>query len=93
MRDNRLCGVDFMGQGTYTPEGINQLCEGLKGSSVTSLECAAARSVCLLSTPIETNRPPPFPRACSLAWIKLGPKGGAALAEGLKGNSTLQSIM
>ena len=28
-----------------TPEGITALCEGLKGSSVTSLECAAAPSV------------------------------------------------
>ena len=26
---------------TYTTEGIAKLCEGLKGSSVTSLECAA----------------------------------------------------
>ena len=44
-----------MGQGTYTPEGITKLCEGLKGSSVTSLECAAARSACLLSTPVDTS--------------------------------------
>ena len=25
--------------GTYTAEGITKLCEGLKGSSVTSLRC------------------------------------------------------
>ena len=30
-------------KGTYTAEGITKLCEGLKGSSVTSLECAAAQ--------------------------------------------------
>jgi hypothetical protein len=31
-------------------------------------------------------------RARSLSWTKLGPAGAAALAEGLKGNSTLQSL-
>jgi hypothetical protein len=38
---NQLCGLDSFGSGTYTAEGITKLCEGLKGSSVTSLECAA----------------------------------------------------
>ena len=46
LANNSICGVttDFMGtqQGTYTAEGITKLCEGLKGSAVTSLECAAA---------------------------------------------------
>ena len=42
LADNRLCGVwtDFDGireNGTYTAEGIAALCEGLKGSAVTSL--------------------------------------------------------
>ena len=40
-----LCGVYSGGfggvYGTYTAEGIAKLCEGLKGSAVTSLECAA----------------------------------------------------
>ena len=39
---NQLCGLDDVGNGTYTAEGITKLCEGLKGSAVTSLECAAA---------------------------------------------------
>ena len=43
---NQLCGVyedeDGDIQGTYTTEGITKLCEGIKGSAVTSLECAAA---------------------------------------------------
>ena len=34
---NRICGVDKDGYGTYTAEGITALCEGLKGSAVTSL--------------------------------------------------------
>ena len=45
---NQLCGVyqEFGDmEGTYSIEGIAVLCEGLKGSSVTSLECAAAPSV------------------------------------------------
>ena len=43
---NALCGVDQYGDG-YTAEGITKLCKGLKGSAVTSLECAAPTSVCL----------------------------------------------
>ena len=39
---NELCGLDFNGRGTYTTEGITELCDGLRGSAVTSLECAAA---------------------------------------------------
>ena len=37
---NQLCGVNYMGEGTYTVEGINKLCESLKTSSITSLRCA-----------------------------------------------------
>ena len=40
LADNRLCGVwteSFQQKGTYTTEGITALCEGLKGSAVTSL--------------------------------------------------------
>ncbi len=40
LANNRLCGVWYEGfdqKGTYTAEGINALCEGLKGSAVTSL--------------------------------------------------------
>ena len=42
MGGNQLCGLDIIGRGTYTTEGITKLCEGLKGSAVTSLEYAAA---------------------------------------------------
>ena len=41
LRSNELCGIDDQGRGTYTTEGITKLCEGLTGSAVTSLECAA----------------------------------------------------
>jgi hypothetical protein len=43
---NQLCGIDGDGKGTYIAEGITKLCEGLKGSAVTSLKCAAPSSVC-----------------------------------------------
>ena len=46
MAGNQLCGLDQLGRGTFTAEGITKLCEGLKGSAVTSLRCAAATSVC-----------------------------------------------
>ena len=39
---NVLCGLGANGRGTYTTEGITKLCEGLRGSAVTSLRCAAA---------------------------------------------------
>ena len=45
MASNRLCGLCWAYGGvggTYTADGITKLCEGLKGSAVTSLKCAAA---------------------------------------------------
>ena len=40
LSDNHICGINKYGKGTYTAEGINALCEGLKGSAITSLKCA-----------------------------------------------------
>ena len=34
---NQLCGLNQYGVGTYTAVGINALCEGLKGSTITLL--------------------------------------------------------
>ena len=42
LASNQLCGLHGERRGTYTTEAITKLCEGLKGSAVTSLECAAA---------------------------------------------------
>ena len=42
--DNALCGVwivDGEEYGEYTADGINALCECLKGSAITTLRCAA----------------------------------------------------
>ena len=42
LADNNICGHWDRGKFVVTTEGIIALCEGLKGSNVTSLECAAA---------------------------------------------------
>ena len=93
MEENELCGLfgDDPVRGTYTTEGITKLCEGLKGSAVTSLECAAAPERLLLCQRPLTEKQT---RLCAhrLGRNDLRPKGGAALAEGIKGNSTLTSL-
>ena len=48
LASNELCGVNMHADGTYTVEGITKLCEGLKGSAVTSLKCAATPKCLLL---------------------------------------------
>ena len=64
MAENQLCGLDDEGDGIYTAEGIAKLCEALKGSAVTSLECAAGPK-CLLSCqrPLTPTVPRPAPRS------------------------------
>lgn len=42
LAENMICGIHDLKGGTYTAEGITALCEGLKGSTITSLECVAA---------------------------------------------------
>ena len=49
LSDNEICGVFKYVGGTYTTEGITALCEGLKGSAVTSLECALLPQICTLT--------------------------------------------
>ena len=78
LASNTLCGVDSWG-GTYTTEGITKLCEALKASAVTSLECAAAPQ----SARLCVSHPAP-PLARSIGRNKLGDKGTIVLAAGLK---------
>ena len=60
--NNQLCGLNYRGEGTYTAEGITKLCEGLKGSAVTSLKCAAApRVFAFVSAPADTFAFSPSP--------------------------------
>ena len=79
----------MFGDGTYTTVGITKLCEGLKGSAVTSLECAATPQVfAFLSAPIDTPTLSPFPScpffACSIGGNNIGDEGASALAAILK---------
>ena len=53
LANNKLCGLDDRGQGTYTAEGITALSEGLKNSAVTTVECAAAPNLHAASLPHE----------------------------------------
>ena len=89
---NQLCGVDHHGNGTYTTEGITKLCGALKGSTVTSLKCVTAPDCSPFCQRPLTRLTTCLDRARSLRYNELGPEGGAALAEGLKGNSMLQSL-
>ena len=62
--NNRLCGLYYEYgalKGTYTAEGITKLCEGLKGSAVTSLKCATAPECLLLCQRPLTS--------LSLSWV------------------------
>ena len=67
---NQLCGLNLYGNGTYTAEGITMLCEALKGSAVTSLECAAAPVSAFLSMPLDTRLLAlyPTPTPLQLGW-------------------------
>ena len=68
MAYNLLCGLDHQGNGTYTTEGITKLCEALKGSAVTSLECAARPERSLLcQCPLTPARSLILPSLRSLA--------------------------
>ena len=60
---------------------------------ISNLECATApRVFAFVSAPIDTPHHQPHSSARSLRNNSLGHKGAAALAEGLKGNSTLQLL-
>jgi len=83
---NQLCGLDDYGRGTYTAEGITKMCDGLKGSAVTTLECAAAPE-CLPICQRPLTRPilsPSCPVSHSLQGNAIGAKGAFALAAVLK---------
>ena len=87
MAGNQLCGLDLEGDGTYTAEGITKLCEGLKGSTVTSLKCAAPPPSAFMSAPIDTPTLSPFltlPLARSLGGNAIGKEGITVLAAILK---------
>ena len=73
--------------------GATALAAVLNETKITKLMCAPTpeyliscqRPLTLLSSHLRS-------RPCSVSSNNLGPQGGAALAEGLKGNSTLHSL-
>ena len=82
---NRLDGNDIRAQ------GASALATVLKETKISNLECAAApRVFAFVSAP--ADRKANTFCAHRLDENRLGFGSGAALAEGLKGNSTLQSL-
>ena len=64
MVSNALCGLtEWHGQwhGTYTNEGIMRLCEGIKGSIITTLKCAKATPVHSMCLARSIDLPSPVP--------------------------------
>ena len=59
---------------------------------ISHLEYAAARYSLLRQRPLTALSTRPCSHARSLSENGLSSEGGAALAEGLKGNTTLQSL-
>ena len=86
------------------PQGGAILAEALKGNTtLTSLECASMPCTCHMRKVLGLvdQRQQPLTlvgqhMSCallgSLGGNKLGPEGGAALSEGLKGNTTLTEL-
>jgi hypothetical protein len=74
-------------------QGTSALAAVLKETKITTLKCATTLE-CSLSCqcPLTLLTAHLRSRARSLSRNKLGPEGVAALAEGLKGDSTLQSL-
>ena len=74
--------------GTYTAEGIIKLCEGLKGSALTSLRCAATPKCSPFCqrplTLLPSHRPNLTHALHSIGYNEIGDKGASALAAILK---------
>ena len=92
---NAFC-AHSIGYNELGPEGGSALAEGIKGnSSLTSLKYRLLDTrtqivFAFLSAPIDRKANTFCAR--SIGFNNLGPEGGAAIAEGLKGNSTLTSL-
>ena len=73
-------------------KGATALAAILNETKITHLRCAAiAVAFAFVSAPIDTLSSLRS-HARRLSLNELGPGGGAALAEGIKGNTTLQSL-
>ena len=79
-----------IGRNVIGAEGGKAIAAVLKYTQITNLKLASALKpgtvLAFVSAPLNVHF------ACSLRENSLGPGGGAALAEGLKGNSILISL-
>ena len=72
-------------------EGASALAAVLKETQITNLKCAASLECSLFcQRPLTALSTRPCSHARSLSGNILGSEGGAALAEGLKGNTMLK---
>ena len=87
-----LCSI---GYNEIEDKGASALAAVLKDTQITNLKCAATRTrQCLLlcQRPLTLLSTCFLHRARRLGGNSLGYEGAVALAEGLKGNSTLQVL-
>ena len=93
LRENSITELNLEGKGVGVPGAIVLSKLLPSAAAVKSLKCAASPECLLLcqgpltrlTTHLQTT-------SRSLQYNQPGPKGGAALAETLTGNSTLQSL-
>ena len=82
-----------LGDNRIGDEGATKLAAILNKTKLTNLKCAATPKRSLLcQRPLTLLITSLLSRARSLRNNHIGPKGGAALADGLKGNSTLKEL-
>ena len=85
--------VCSLGWNSIGAEGASALAAILKETQITTLACAPAPYCSIqCQRPLTAASIRPYPHARSLRGNALGPGGAAALAEGLKGNLTLQVL-
>ena len=93
LRENSITELNLERKGVGVPGAIVLSKLLPSAAALTSLKCACRpKAFAFVSAPADTAHHPPLHPTRSLRANELGPEGGAALAEGLKGNSRLQSL-
>ena len=91
MGNNLLCGLNWLGKGTYTAEGIIAIAEMLKvNTALQSIGCASrARFLTKCQQPLT---PLCLTLVRSVRGNHIGREGAMAFREALKTNSTLEVL-
>ena len=83
LSNNQLCGLDFLGRGTYTTEGITSIANALKVSSVTKILVCANRlgdaGAIILCKALRESKVTKV-QELDLAYNQIGPEGAKAVA-------------